>query len=834
MTGARLPGFILGVVLALVVAPAFGGTVSPELLAMVKAAPPQSSIRVIVTLTDRVDLRQYQVGNRMFRDGRLVQALKAKAATTQGPLQAFLQSRGVGNLRELWAINGIAVTVPAFLVELIAQFPGVATIRPDALATAPAVTMGAAAPPEWNLTAVRAPDLWSLGLDGTGIVVANMDTGVDAGHPDLAGKWRGGANSWYDPHGQHATPYDPNGHGTQTMAIMVGGSAGGTSIGMAPSARWIAVKMYNDAGLAIYSDIHLSFQWLLDPDGNPATPDAPDVVNASWGLLGTAGQCLTEFNADIQVLKTAGIAVVFAAGNDGPGASTSLSPANNPSSFSVGAVDSALAVAQFSARGPSACDAGIFPKVTAPGVNINTADLSFGGFPFYAWVSGTSYAAPHVAGAVALLLGAAPTATVGDIEAALTQGARDLGIAGADNGYGFGLADALAAYDRLLAGAGSAPTITSTPVTTGTQGQIYAYTVTATDPAGQVITFSLDVAPAGMTIGATTGAISWTPTNAQVGTNAVTVRATNTDGRSALQSFTITVANVNDAPVAVNDAYTVSGGAPLNVAVPGVLANDTDPDKDALTAVLVASPAHGTLTLNANGSLSYTATPGYSGTDTFTYRAFDGALSSNVATVTITIDGNRPPVAGNDAYAVLQGTTLVVPAPGVLGNDTDPDGNAITAVLVAGTTRGTLTLNANGSFNYKPNSGVTGTDQFTYRARDGTLFSATATVTITVAPNRAPVAANDNATAPVRGTAPYAPVVINVVANDTDPDGNLNPSTVAITTSPNKGGTVTLNGNGTVSYTPKRAFVGKETFRYTVRDTSGATSNAATVTVTVQ
>jgi bacillopeptidase F len=102
-----------------------------------------------------------------------------------------------------------------------------------------------------------------------------MDTGVDYLHPDLADKWRGGANSWYDPNGEHATPYDANGHGTGVMGILVGGTAGGTAIGVAPGAQWIAVKLFDDTGEASESDIHLGLQWFLDPDGNPDTDDVP-------------------------------------------------------------------------------------------------------------------------------------------------------------------------------------------------------------------------------------------------------------------------------------------------------------------------------------------------------------------------------------------------------------------------------------------------------------------------------------------------------------------------------------------------------------------------------
>ena len=209
---------------------------------------PQDEIAVIVSLSDKLDRRLFKLADRSKRNTRLVRALKEKAAATQGTHRVFLQNKGARRLRELWAINGIAVTARASVIRQLASRPGIESIRLDSTLQAPVTTFGSAAPPEWNLNVMRAPELWSLGHSGAGVVVANMDTGVDAMHPDLAAQWRGGDNSWYDPHGEHVTPYDSDGHGTQTMAIMVGGAAGGTAIGMAPDARWIAVKLYNDAG----------------------------------------------------------------------------------------------------------------------------------------------------------------------------------------------------------------------------------------------------------------------------------------------------------------------------------------------------------------------------------------------------------------------------------------------------------------------------------------------------------------------------------------------------------------------------------------------------------
>src|SRR5207253_1542409 len=154
----------------------------------------------------------------------------------------------------------------------------------------------------------------------------------------------------------------------------------------------------------------------------------------------------------------------------------------------------------------------------------------------------------------------------------------------------------------------------------------------------------------------------------------------------------------------------------------GVLANDTDPDGDTKTAALVAGPSHGTLTLNANGSFSYTPAADYNGPDSFIYNASDGTLTSNVATVAITVVAvNDAPVAANDSYSVAEDTLLTVAAPGVLGNDTDVDGDPKTAVLVSGPSNGTLTLNANGGFSYTPAANYNGPDSFTYKANDGTV-----------------------------------------------------------------------------------------------------------------
>jgi subtilisin family serine protease len=234
------------------------------------------------------------------------------------------------------------------------------------------------------------------------------------------------------------------------MGVMVAGNTTDNLIGVAPGATWIAAKIFDQNGNSSFSGVHGAFQWLLDPNRDGSSADAPNVVNCSWSI-DTAGKYNAEFAPDIQALTTAGIAVVFAAGNSGPAAGTSESPANNPGAFSVGATGSNDVVTTMSSRGPSAFDNSIYPAVVAPGDSIRTTDLTGGGnFPdSYTNASGTSLAAPHVAGAIALLLSANLKLTVAELESAISGAALDLGTPGADNSYGNGRLDVIQAAENL-------------------------------------------------------------------------------------------------------------------------------------------------------------------------------------------------------------------------------------------------------------------------------------------------------------------------------------------------------------------------------------------------
>jgi len=388
----------------------------------------------------------------------LVHALKDHAERSMKSLKDLLARTGAENPRTLWLINGMAFRATPAQIEEISRMPEVASIVVDQVIKLPEIFPAQiSGPAEPNIEQINAPSLWALGYSGQGVTVAIMDTGADLNHPDIGPRWRGGSNSWFDPNGVYPLPTDRDGHGTQVTGLVLGGNSGGKFIGVAPEAQWIGVKIFADDGLAQASLIHAGYQWLLDPDGNPATDDAPDIVNNSWGFEASPDNCddlAREFQPDIQTLKAAGIAVLFAAGNTGPYSSGSIAPANYPESFAVGSVGtpgSSTAISDFSARGPSACDGTVYPETVAPGYQVWTSDLTAGGiFPnSFALVTGTSFSTPHASGVMALLLSAFPDTPVNTLETAIKQSATDLGTVGADNDYGFGMIDALSAFNYL-------------------------------------------------------------------------------------------------------------------------------------------------------------------------------------------------------------------------------------------------------------------------------------------------------------------------------------------------------------------------------------------------
>jgi len=278
----------------------------------------------------------------------------------------------------------------------------------------------------------------------------------------------------------------------------------------------------------------------------------------------------------------------------------------------------------------------------------------------------------------------------------------------------------------------------------------------------------------------------------------------------------------NNAPLANDDEATTTTGTPVTI---NVLGNDGDPDGDTVSVSSVGAAAHGTTHDNGDGTVTYTPSSGYAGSDGFDYTVSDGRGGSDAGHVAVTVTGaaNRPPVANDDSATTVESEPVTID---VLGNDTDPDNDSLFVSAVSAPAHGTAVDNGDGTITYSPNAGYVGADGFTYTASDGRGGTDTASVAITVtqAPNRDPNAVDDNVS-----TAKGVAVRVNVVANDSDPDGNN--LFVSAAADPPHGSTVN-NGDGTVTYTPDTGFTGTDSFSYTITDGHGG-SDSATVTVTV-
>ena len=328
----------------------------------------------------------------------------------------------------------------------------------------------------------------------------------------------------------------------------------------------------------------------------------------------------------------------------------------------------------------------------------------------------------------------------------------------------------------------------------------------------------------------TDGTVTYTSSGAERASDSFRYTVADNDGAtSRAATVAISITPVNDAPVAGDDTATVAEGDSTTIRV---LANDTDADGTIVrTSVRVTEqPSHGTVRVNANGTVTYISDGTETVGDSFGYTVADNSgATSNTATVGITVTPvNDAPVAVDDAASVTEGGHVAI---ALLGNDIDAEGvlDPTSVQIRTLPSHGTLTVNSAGGLTYSSDGTEVTSDAFTYTVADNAgAISNTATVTITVTPvNDAPIAVDDTATVAEGGSA-----TIKVLANDTDADGTVIAASVAIAQQP-KHGTITLNVNGSVTYSSDGTEANSDTFSYSVRDDSGATSNVAVVAITI-
>lgn len=427
--------------------------------------------------------------SKLLKRSTLVSELRSTALETQVNVKDYLDKQEKAghakDLQSFYIVNAMAVTASKDVMEQLAVYPEVAKIlpnevrqliQPDSKTKISNAVNGSTAVKskadtsaiEWNIDKIGTPAVWDMGIDGAGTVIASIDTGVQWNHPALKTKYRGynPANpntadheyNWLDAVGGQASPYDDLGHGTHTIGTMVGSEENGSNqIGVAPGAKYIAVKAFSASG---GSDIDLleAGEWVLAPKdaaGNPHPEKAPDVVNNSWG--GGAG--LDEwYRPMVQAWKSAEIFPEFSAGNTtltNPGGAGSIAnPANYPESFATAATDLNNQIASFSLRGPSPYGE-IKPDISAPGVNIRS---SVPGGTYEGGWNGTSMAGPHVTAVAALLRQVNASLTVDELEEILLTTATPLTDAAysttPNNAYGHGLVNAFDAVSSIVSGLG--------------------------------------------------------------------------------------------------------------------------------------------------------------------------------------------------------------------------------------------------------------------------------------------------------------------------------------------------------------------------------------------
>jgi subtilisin family serine protease len=459
---------------------------APTLSAQLTAAKPDELVQAVVRIAAFPKLQSIR-GNKVA----VFNELRSVARQSQQGLVDYLSTADMRTkakvLNRFWIDNLVLVEATPDVIRGIAQRPDVAEVFDNFTLTIPPRPTSndqyqilQTQTQLWDsIKKIGAKQVWTTyGVNGTGVVVGGLDTGVDIAHPDIAGKMKTNNPSdptypggWgeFDTNGNlvaGSVPHDSDQHGTHTTGTAIGGNASGYAIGVAPGAT-LMHGLVIPGGSGSFTQVAAGMQWIIDPDNNPATDDGADVVNMSLGATGTYTQMITPTDN----MVAANVFPSFSIGNSGPSANTTGSPGNVPSAYGVGATDSTDVIASFSSRGPVTWNNPPYvgtwtkPDISAPGVQIYSS-IPGGTWQWHdaagnPW-SGTSMAAPHLTGTVALMRQANPTLTVDQIKTLLANTAIDQGDPGMDNNYGWGRVNAFAAVSAALTGIGTlSGTVTS-------------------------------------------------------------------------------------------------------------------------------------------------------------------------------------------------------------------------------------------------------------------------------------------------------------------------------------------------------------------------------------
>lgn len=454
-----------------------------------KNSNPQTTHKIVVVLKDQADVSGAKtIAGKDAKANFVFKTLLHKAVESQKELIAWLDARSI-QYRSFYIVNMVSLEADSPLIEELAALPYVKEVIEDSSfkleePVEERDNTGLRAI-EWNISHIKAPEVWAMGHTGQNVVIGGQDTGYKWDHAALINQYRGGTNNhnyhWHDAIHQndvHNTgtnpcgysipaPCDDDNHGTHTMGTMAGDDGADNQIGVAPGAEWIGCRNM-ERGWGTLTTYNECFEWFLAPyayGNTPAQGDPtkmPHVIANSWSCPTSEGCNTTNFpimETALNNLRAAGCVIVVSAGNNGQGCNSVNAPAAIfEGSFSVGATNNFDNIASFSSRGPVTVDGSdlLKPEISAPGVNIRSSVKNGG----YASMGGTSMAGPHVAGLVALIISANPNLAgeVDKIEEIIEQTALTRtssqncgavpGSSIPNNTFGYGRIDALAAVNR--------------------------------------------------------------------------------------------------------------------------------------------------------------------------------------------------------------------------------------------------------------------------------------------------------------------------------------------------------------------------------------------------